>query len=113
MYLGDMDLRQKVSGLRHFKNDYGKVNFAEFLQTSWLEYKKKEYFYLKHFKVNNEWFNAGADSLEYLSVNGLIQAVNYGVMNKDQQTSGHCTACLTGKYPVELEWWSGQLFFQD
>lgn len=46
----------------------------------------------------------GADSLEYLSVNGLVQAVNYGIRNKDQQTSGHCMACLTGKYPVELQW---------
>lgn len=53
-------------------------------------------------------FNSGADSLEYLSVNGLVQAVNHGIKNKDQQVSGHCTACLTGNYPVDLEWWTRQ-----
>lgn len=44
----------------------------------------------------------GADSLKYLSIEGLVQAVNDGI-DKDKER-GHCTACLTGKYPVELEW---------
>ena len=44
----------------------------------------------------------GADSLVYLSVEGLLEAVTKGIRNKD---SGHCVACLTGEYPVELEWW--------
>lgn len=47
----------------------------------------------------------GADSLAYLSVNGLLKAITHGIKNKDnEKSSGHCTACLTGKYPVNLDW---------
>ncbi|XP_077983565.1 amidophosphoribosyltransferase-like [Glandiceps talaboti] len=46
----------------------------------------------------------GADSVVYLSVNGLVSAVREGIAEKDETKTGHCTACLTGKYPVELEW---------
>ncbi|XP_013788014.1 amidophosphoribosyltransferase-like isoform X1 [Limulus polyphemus] len=45
----------------------------------------------------------GANSLVYLSVGGLLSAVQRGISNNGKP-SGHCTACLTGKYPVELEW---------
>lgn len=57
---------------------------------------------------------AGADSVQYLSVEGLVSAVQEGIgsmqsdkvisSNTTSKRSGHCTACLTGKYPVELEW---------
>ncbi|CAH0548614.1 unnamed protein product [Brassicogethes aeneus] len=48
----------------------------------------------------------GADSLEYLSVEGLVKAV---MKNLDKNNgSRHCTACLTGDYPGgipdELDW---------
>ncbi|EEB16640.1 Amidophosphoribosyltransferase precursor, putative [Pediculus humanus corporis] len=49
--------------------------------------------------------HVGADSLEYLSVEGLIKAVRHGmspVTPEDQ--IGHCTACLTGEYPEKLKW---------
>ncbi|KAK3516501.1 hypothetical protein QTP70_019882 [Hemibagrus guttatus] len=56
----------------------------------------------------------GATSVRYLSVEGLVTAVQSGIESYDKEqisssskTSkklGHCTACLTGKYPVELEW---------
>ncbi|MFT7809457.1 amidophosphoribosyltransferase [Arapaima gigas] len=58
----------------------------------------------------------GATSVQYLSVEGLLSAVQEGIClpeDKEQRTelsrkasrrTGHCTACLTGKYPVELEW---------
>ncbi|XP_035503969.1 amidophosphoribosyltransferase [Scophthalmus maximus] len=58
----------------------------------------------------------GADSVQYLTVEGLVSAVQEGIashQDKDKMISsskkscnraGHCTACLTGKYPVELEW---------
>uniref|UniRef100_A0A8C1KKI5 Amidophosphoribosyltransferase n=1 Tax=Cyprinus carpio TaxID=7962 RepID=A0A8C1KKI5_CYPCA len=54
----------------------------------------------------------GATSVRYLSVEGLVSAVQGGIESrgKDERIStktariGHCTACLTGKYPVELEW---------
>lgn len=45
----------------------------------------------------------GADSLVYLTVENLEYAVKkHSVTNG--KSVGHCTACLTGKYPVELEW---------
>uniref|UniRef100_A0A673VZ86 Amidophosphoribosyltransferase n=1 Tax=Salmo trutta TaxID=8032 RepID=A0A673VZ86_SALTR len=56
----------------------------------------------------------GATSVRYLSVEGLLSAVQGGIpplQGKDERINtkasrsvGHCTACLTGKYPVELEW---------
>ncbi|GBN42861.1 Amidophosphoribosyltransferase [Araneus ventricosus] len=45
----------------------------------------------------------GADSLVYLTVENLEFAVRKHA-NTDEKCGGHCTACLTGKYPVELEW---------
>lgn len=45
----------------------------------------------------------GADSLAYLSIEGLVKAVREGV-TKNGAPMGHCTACLDGKYPVHLEW---------
>lgn len=51
---------------------------------------------------------SGADSLEYLSVDGLKRAVQYNMKSKNRAESGHCTACLTGEYPgglpEELSW---------
>lgn len=38
----------------------------------------------------------GADSLEYLSVEGLQRAVQFNMKTKHRKESGHCTACLTG-----------------
>ncbi|MED6280964.1 hypothetical protein CHARACLAT_016494 [Characodon lateralis] len=51
----------------------------------------------------------GADSVEYLTVEGLVSAVREGITsfqqkNNSRKSVGYCTACLTGKYPVELEW---------
>ncbi|XP_016278721.1 amidophosphoribosyltransferase [Monodelphis domestica] len=65
----------------------------------------------------------GANSVVYLSVEGLISSVQKGMKLKKQKIEkqeniiqengnglkyfekhGHCTACLTGDYPVKLEW---------
>jgi len=49
----------------------------------------------------------GADSLAYLSHEGLLAAV------QDPQGGRHCTACFTGKYPVAVsqsEDWQLRLF---
>ena len=56
----------------------------------------------------------GADSLAYLSVDGLRKAINKNIKQqpvvvddntvKNKRSSGHCTACLTAEYPVSLEW---------
>ncbi|XP_065333562.1 amidophosphoribosyltransferase-like [Cloeon dipterum] len=48
--------------------------------------------------------HVGADSLDYLSVDGLVQAVRQNIANKEDSNVGHCTACLTGEYPANLEW---------
>ena len=45
-----------------------------------------------------------ADSLVYLSVDGLVAAVQGGIDKSQKLNSGHCTACLTGHYPVDLVW---------
>jgi amidophosphoribosyltransferase len=45
-----------------------------------------------------------ADSLAYLSVDGLVKAVRTNLKTKNPKTTGHCTACLTGEYPIELDW---------
>lgn len=39
----------------------------------------------------------GVDSLGYLSVKGLLDAVPHDA------GIGYCTACFTGEYPVEIE----------
>lgn len=46
----------------------------------------------------------GANSLAYLSIDGLVKAVRQGIVLKNNVPTGHCTACLDGNYPVHLEW---------
>lgn len=46
----------------------------------------------------------GADSLQYLSVDGLKKAVREGIKNPHGSV-GHCVACLTGEYPVKCDDW--------
>ncbi|CAG5035269.1 unnamed protein product [Parnassius apollo] len=47
--------------------------------------------------------HVGADSLEYLSVEGLVSAVHYNMKTSPSDgLGGHCTACLTGEYPGGL-----------
>ncbi|MCF6515048.1 amidophosphoribosyltransferase [Lactobacillus sp. S2-2] len=48
----------------------------------------------------------GADSLEYLSVDGLKQSIN---LNSDNEFSGLCTAYFDGKYPTKLYDYEAQL----
>jgi amidophosphoribosyltransferase len=44
----------------------------------------------------------GADTLDYLSLPGMIAAVQDGL---DDRPSGHCTACFSGSYPVTIPEW--------
>jgi len=46
----------------------------------------------------------GADSIAYLSLNGLLKAtgVNNVTKNFDSQKAPFCTACLTGKYKIPI-----------
>lgn len=45
----------------------------------------------------------GAESLQYLSVEGLIKATQEDIKDEKSPT-GHCVACLTGSYPVKIDW---------
>ncbi|MCK6626455.1 MAG: amidophosphoribosyltransferase [Anaerolineae bacterium] len=64
----------------------------------------------------------GADSLAFLSHEGMMRAVRQaqaeaGSVEMDQPC-GHCSACFTGQYPVHLdEWWlhkeHEKLIFED
>lgn len=46
--------------------------------------------------------STGADSLAYLSVEGLVKAVQINKAQCNPSKSGYCTACLTGDYPGGL-----------
>ncbi|XP_060810242.1 amidophosphoribosyltransferase isoform X1 [Amyelois transitella] len=53
--------------------------------------------------------HVGADSLEYLSVEGLVSAIHYNMkITPSEGLGGHCTACLTGEYPggvpEDIDW---------
>lgn len=41
----------------------------------------------------------GADSLTFLSVDGMVEAIN---KNESDQSHGLCLACFTGNYPTEI-----------
>jgi amidophosphoribosyltransferase len=43
----------------------------------------------------------GADSLAYLSLEGMETAVRSAI----QQPAGHCTACFSGQYPIPIPPW--------
>jgi amidophosphoribosyltransferase len=48
----------------------------------------------------------GADSLAYLSIEGLEKAV----AQSTGKVNGHCNACFSGKYPIDIPDW---LFEED
>ena len=48
----------------------------------------------------------GADSLAYLTHEGMVEAVTSGI----RQQTGHCTACFSGDYPIDIPEW---LFSDD
>jgi len=49
----------------------------------------------------------GADSLEFLSHDGMIAAIQSGIAKTDEAGNsvavGHCSSCMTGKYPVDFD----------
>jgi amidophosphoribosyltransferase len=42
----------------------------------------------------------GADSLAYISLEGMMRAV--GAINAAGEPQGYCNACFTGNYPIPL-----------
>jgi amidophosphoribosyltransferase len=58
----------------------------------------------------------GADSLAYLSLEGLLEAVREGMPATAQ--GGHCSACFSGRYPIVIPPWlfeddREKLIFED
>jgi amidophosphoribosyltransferase len=45
--------------------------------------------------------HVGADTLDYLSLYGMVQAVQDAITTEN----GHCTACFSGAYPINLPPW--------
>jgi len=43
-----------------------------------------------------------ADSLAYLSHEGMMKAVTQSL--DKSKSIGHCSACFTGKYPLQIDW---------
>jgi amidophosphoribosyltransferase len=43
----------------------------------------------------------GADSLSYLSLEGMAEAVRHAI----HQRTGHCNACFSGDYPIPIPEW--------
>ena len=50
----------------------------------------------------------GADSLEFLSLEGMMRAVG----NDDGSGDGYCNACFTGHYPLEVGEAQAKLSFE-
>ena len=48
-----------------------------------------------HLSVDDICTHIGADSLGYLSVDGLMRALD--------STDGYCNACFTGDYPIPVQ----------
>lgn len=46
-------------------------------------------------------YKIGADSLDYLSLPGMLKAIESGMPYKN----GHCSACFSGQYPVTVPAW--------
>ena len=49
----------------------------------------------------------GVDSLQYLSVNGLLESA------PQDEGIGYCTACFTGNYPVQIDLGATKLAFEE
>ncbi len=52
-----------------------------------------------------EWI--GADTLAYLTLDGMVDMVEE-FPNSRRIVTGHCTACFSGEYPIEVPEWVGQ-----
>ena len=63
-----------------------------------MDFPSREELIANHYNSEQEIANAlGADSLRYLSVAGLMDAVPQG------PGTGYCDACFTGNYPVPID----------
>lgn len=67
---------------------------------------------VKNVVVANIAKELGADSLAYLSLNGLLKAAG-AKKTADPQQTDFCTACLTGKYKVPLKGKEGKFQLEN
>ncbi|XP_064609991.1 amidophosphoribosyltransferase-like [Liolophura sinensis] len=63
----------------------------------------KEELIANHMSTKQLAQHFGADSLEYMTLDGLVSAVTDNISEKGRKI-GHCTACLSGQYPTKLDW---------
>jgi len=45
-----------------------------------------------------------ADSVQYLSLQGMLSVVHEGASHANGEP-GHCSACFSGEYPIDLPQW--------
>lgn len=53
------------------------------------------------FDIQDICDHIGADSLAYLSLPGMLEAIALGA----KEVKGHCTACFSGQYPINIPAW--------
>jgi amidophosphoribosyltransferase len=44
----------------------------------------------------------GADSLAFISVEGLLESLSFGTANERKKPHGYCLGCFTGEYPIPV-----------
>jgi amidophosphoribosyltransferase len=73
-----------------------------------MDFPSREELIANHFATDDDIAKElGADSLKYLSVEGLMDAVHNG------PGTGYCTACFTGTYPVAVDVTTSKLSVED
>jgi amidophosphoribosyltransferase len=55
-------------------------------------------------KIDEIARHIGADSIQYLSLQGMLAVVRESAISRTG-TPGHCSACFSGEYPIELPQW--------
>ena len=63
-----------------------------------------------HLNIEEICTRIGADSLGYLSLPGMLQAIGPVTGESSSGEHGHCTACFSGAYPIPVPQW---LFAED
>jgi amidophosphoribosyltransferase len=60
-------------------------------------------------KIEDICRRIGADSLAYLSLEGMLEAISSwgpeGIRGAPGNQAGHCTACFSGDYPIQISEW--------
>ena len=72
------------------------VSLAALSAVSWLSYRNTKELIAANNSIEEIRKYVGADSLSYLSLDGLKKACH------DGEKTTYCTACYTGRYPTNL-----------